>query len=114
MHNLFTFLSEEGKTSKSASHENENLATYFGIFDKNQLTKIPCCPSMKDCPETCQKPPRPVYVTKTYRKPAGNWRFLDNPSLTDHTVCNEPGVNWKCRLLGRLTIMCMINYDFIM
>jgi hypothetical protein len=41
MHNLFTFLSEEGKTSKSASHENENLATYFGIFDKNQLTKIP-------------------------------------------------------------------------
>ena len=29
-------------------------------------------------PETCQKPPRPVY--------GGFQRFLDDPSLLDHTV----------------------------
>ena len=51
-------------------------------------------------PDTCRKPPRLVYVTKnlpeSYWKPARNLRggflrFLDNPSLTDHTVVSKYG-----------------------
>ena len=40
LHNsLFTFFTEQGKTGKNGTHENENLTTYFwyfGSFDKKR------------------------------------------------------------------------------
>ena len=41
LHNgLFTFFTEQGKTGKNWTHENENFATYFwylGSFDENRI-----------------------------------------------------------------------------
>ena len=83
--NLFTFLTEEGKTGKSGSHENENLAIYFGIFgifDKNQLTKIPCCPSMTDYPGTGQNFFPKNYINKKIREThCGGFKEVQGGSL---------------------------------
>ena len=93
----------------------ENDKKYFSFYSwiKVKLhnpikNEVSCGLSMTDYPETHRKPPETgrrgfqifllikKLTNKTFLKKNGNlpeivrggfWRFPDNPSLTDHTVC---------------------------